>query len=305
MKDYYSILGVSKNATEKELKEAYRKMVRKYHPDLNPNNKEQAEKIFKEINEAYEVLIDPEKRKFYDRYGSNWKTYYEASKRGFNPDSNYSSSYSNTYSRKASKDLEEILQEIFGSFSKSKSRKSPFENFFFQFEDFSDYQIPKHYNNIPEIEVYFNLEEVYNGVNKKITFNLNNQPQTVEVNLPPRIKENSKITINTSQGPVKIKVKINKSNYKVIQEKNLLLVLPIEIEKIINNEEVTIILPNNKKLKTTFTIDQLYTEVVFKSLGLVDSKQIPGDIIVIPVPLIPKNKQKLQQIEKILQEVRL
>lgn len=70
--DYYKILGVSKNATEKEIKNAYRKMARKHHPDLNPNNAE-AEKLFKQANEANEVLSDPEKRKKYDKYGENWQ----------------------------------------------------------------------------------------------------------------------------------------------------------------------------------------------------------------------------------------
>ncbi|MEX1192577.1 MAG: J domain-containing protein [Brumimicrobium sp.] len=70
--DYYKVLGVSKQATEKEIKAAYRKLARKYHPDLNPNNKE-AEKKFKQLNEANEVLSDPEKRKKYDEFGKDWK----------------------------------------------------------------------------------------------------------------------------------------------------------------------------------------------------------------------------------------
>jgi curved DNA-binding protein len=70
--DYYKILGVSKTATEKDIKTAYRKLARKYHPDLNPDNKE-AEIKFKEINEANEVLNDPENRKKYDKYGKDWK----------------------------------------------------------------------------------------------------------------------------------------------------------------------------------------------------------------------------------------
>lgn len=70
--DYYEILGIKKTASEKEIKDAYRKLARKYHPDLNPDNKE-AEIKFKQINEANEVLSDPENRKKYDQYGENWK----------------------------------------------------------------------------------------------------------------------------------------------------------------------------------------------------------------------------------------
>src|SRR4030095_11571020 len=71
-KDYYKILGVEKNATADEIKKAYRKLAVKLHPDLNPNDKE-AQKKFQEINEANEVLSDPEKSKKYDQYGKDWK----------------------------------------------------------------------------------------------------------------------------------------------------------------------------------------------------------------------------------------
>jgi curved DNA-binding protein len=70
--DYYKLLGIDKNATPKEIKNAYRKLARRYHPDLNPNDKD-AKKSFQQINEANEVLSDPVKRKKYDRYGNDWQ----------------------------------------------------------------------------------------------------------------------------------------------------------------------------------------------------------------------------------------
>lgn len=73
-KDYYKILGVDKNASDKEIKKAYRKLANKYHPDKNQGDKV-AEEKFKEVNEAYQVLSDPEKRKKYDTLGSNWEAY--------------------------------------------------------------------------------------------------------------------------------------------------------------------------------------------------------------------------------------
>src|SRR3989440_9055014 len=71
-KDYYKSLGVARDASEADIKKAFRKLAREYHPDV-AKNKKQAEEKFKEINEAYEVLSDPVKRKKYDELGANWK----------------------------------------------------------------------------------------------------------------------------------------------------------------------------------------------------------------------------------------
>jgi curved DNA-binding protein len=83
--DYYKILGVDKKASEADIKKAYRKLARKYHPDINPNDKE-AHAKFQQVNEANEVLSDPEKRKKYDEYGENWKhadQYEQAKSQGY------------------------------------------------------------------------------------------------------------------------------------------------------------------------------------------------------------------------------
>ena len=73
-KDYYKILGVERSASEKEVKEAFRRLARKHHPDVNPGDKS-AEERFKEINEAYEVLSDAEKRRKYDQLGADWQSW--------------------------------------------------------------------------------------------------------------------------------------------------------------------------------------------------------------------------------------
>ncbi|GAA3771053.1 J domain-containing protein [Flavobacterium ginsengiterrae] len=95
--DYYKTLDVTKSATEAEIKKAYRKLARKYHPDLNPNDKE-AEKKFKEINEANEVLSNPENRKKYDKYGKDWKHADEFEKAGYDPNQQQSRQSSSQYS---------------------------------------------------------------------------------------------------------------------------------------------------------------------------------------------------------------
>src|SRR6185436_4558444 len=80
-RDYYDVLGVPRSASEKEIRQAYRKLARQYHPDLNPNDK-QAEAKFKEIGPAYEVLSDADKRKAYDRWGHDFEKIEQARKAG-------------------------------------------------------------------------------------------------------------------------------------------------------------------------------------------------------------------------------
>ena len=99
-KDYYAILGVGRGADEKEVKQAYRKLARKYHPDVNPNDAA-AEGKFKEVSEAYEVLSDPEKKKLYDQYGSNWDQVGQAGQGGgfnFEGDPNFSTIFEQIFS---------------------------------------------------------------------------------------------------------------------------------------------------------------------------------------------------------------
>lgn len=130
--DYYKVLDVTKSATEAEIKKAYRKLARKYHPDLNPNDKE-AEKKFKEINEANEVLSNPDNRKKYDKYGKDWKHADEFEKAGYNP--NQKQQYSRQQSNQdfsgfggdfSESDFSDFFNSMYGSAGRSSRAQSKY-----------------------------------------------------------------------------------------------------------------------------------------------------------------------------------
>jgi len=122
--DYYKILELPKTASEADIKSAYRKLARKYHPDVNPNNKE-AEKKFKEINEANEVLSDPEKRKKYDAYGKDWKhaDAFEDAKRQQGQSQRTSGQQ---YTEEYGSDFSDFFESMFGGQAGSRGRQTKF-----------------------------------------------------------------------------------------------------------------------------------------------------------------------------------
>ncbi len=123
--DYYKILGIEKNATREEIKKAYRKLARKLHPDLNPNDKNAKQK-FQEINEANEVLSDPEKRKKYDQYGKDWQHADEFEKARQYQDQS-SASRGQAYSgAQFNGDFSDFFESMFGGASAGGSRQVKF-----------------------------------------------------------------------------------------------------------------------------------------------------------------------------------
>jgi len=119
--DYYKTLGVDKNANTEDIKKAYRKLARKHHPDLNPNDKE-AHKKFQQINEANEVLSDPEKRKKYDQYGKDWQHADQFEKaRQQQGQQGFSGGY--TYSGEGDEDFSDFFESLFGR-SSGRGRSS-------------------------------------------------------------------------------------------------------------------------------------------------------------------------------------
>ncbi|HVB02952.1 MAG TPA: J domain-containing protein [Chitinophagaceae bacterium] len=121
--DYYKILGVNKQATPKEIKSAYRKLARTLHPDLNPNDKD-ANRKFQQINEANEVLSDPEKRKKYDRYGKDWQHAEEFQKAGQSSGHTANSRWQNAGDEDLG-DFSDFFKSMFGETGRTQDSRQP------------------------------------------------------------------------------------------------------------------------------------------------------------------------------------
>ena len=122
-RDYYEVLGVEKTATDEELKKAYRRLAKKYHPDANPDNKKEAEIKFKEVNEAYENLSDPQKRKMYDQFGFDGPQGFGGGQGPFGQGGYYS--YSGGFDGFSDfGDLGDIFSSFFGGGTRTSSRRN-------------------------------------------------------------------------------------------------------------------------------------------------------------------------------------
>ena len=151
-RDYYEVLGVNKSATDDELKKAYRKLAKKYHPDANPDNKTQAEAKFKEVNEAYENLSDPQKRRMYDQFGHNGPQGFGGNGGGF-----YSQGFEG-FNMGDFGDFGDIFSSFFGGGFGSNARTSRTKT-----------GPTKGANLQYDIEISF--EEAFMGADKNINFN--------------------------------------------------------------------------------------------------------------------------------------
>jgi len=204
-KDYYSTLGVAKDASDKEIKQAFRKLARKYHPDVNPGDKS-AEARFKELNEANEVLSDPEKRKKYDELGANWRQYEQAQQSGAGAGSPFGGQWTwNTGAGGPRPMTEEEMADMFGS------GDSPFSDFFRTFfggddEPMSGRRTTR--SRAPraqkgrdvEHEIELNLEEALQGTVQRLGIRHDGELRNVEVRIPPGVKDGSRVRVSGEGG---------------------------------------------------------------------------------------------------------
>ena len=176
-KDYYKILGVDKNTSQNDIKKAYRKLAKKYHPDLNPDDNKAQEK-FKGINEAYEVLGDADKKKKYDQFGGNADY---SNGQNFDP-SQYGFGGSHTYSSSGGDGFSDFFNMFFGGGGSkaSRSSRSPFQ------------QAPR---QSYESELNLTLEEAYNGVTKDISLNFMGENKNLAIKVPKGILPGKKLKV--------------------------------------------------------------------------------------------------------------
>jgi DnaJ-class molecular chaperone len=209
-KDYYSTLGVSKTATDKELKQAFRKLARKHHPDVNPGDKS-AESKFKEINEAYEVLGDPAKRKKYDELGANWRAYENvppggAGGPGFGWNVNTGGQPGGGYRTMT----EDEMREMFGG------DNSPFSDFFQTFfgggggAGFGGEvrggagrggRARARAGRDIEQELQLGLEDAYHGALRRLSMRLDGQTRSVDVRIPAGVGDGSRVRVSGEGEP--------------------------------------------------------------------------------------------------------
>jgi DnaJ-class molecular chaperone len=202
-KDYYQTLGVTKSSSDKEIKQAFRKLARKHHPDVNPGDKS-AEARFKEINEAYEVLGDAAKRKKYDELGANWRMYEQAREQGqpwpggspfadgpqggaWNINMGGPGGYRTM--------TEEEMQELFGN-------QDPFSDFFNTFfgggggareAGRAKGRARSQKGRDIEHAVELTLEEAFHGAMRRISIKQGGHARSVDVRIPAGVKDGSRV----------------------------------------------------------------------------------------------------------------
>ncbi|MFR9165475.1 MAG: DnaJ C-terminal domain-containing protein [Dysgonomonas sp.] len=294
--DYYSVLGIDKNAGENDIKKAYRKLARKYHPDLNPND-ESAHKKFQQINEANEVLSDPEKRKKYDQYGENWKHAEEFEKArgqnagqggsyGYGGDPFGGFEYSFSGSEGGGEGFSDFFESLFGNrggSSRSRGKRG------FRGQDYS-------------AELHLNLKDA--ALTHKETMNVNGK--NIRITVPAGVSDGQIIKIagqggqganGGPNGDLYITFIINENpDFKRVGN-NLYTTVPLNLYTAVLGGEVTInTLDGKAKLKVK-PETQNETKVRLKGKGFPVYKQEGkfGDLIITYVVEIPTNLTESQK----------
>lgn len=260
-KDYYEILGVSKNATPEDIKKAYRKLARKYHPDLNPNDK-QAEARFKEINEANEVLSDPEKRQKYDQYGQYWQ---QAATGAPPPRGAGTQGYDFSQYGNFNDFIDELLGGLGRSGGRTKQRTANYRSTrrpegFREYADFGYGEDPfSRFTDVPaqdtEAAIALTFSEAFHGTQKRLQID----GETITVRIPPGVKSGSRIRVkgkgqmspfSQQRADLYLTIELLPHPFFKFEGDNLACELPVSPEEAVLGAQIDVPTPDGKVTMT-------------------------------------------------------
>jgi curved DNA-binding protein len=289
--DYYKILGISKKATDAEIKKAYRKLARKYHPDLNPNDKV-AEKKFKEINEANEVLSNPKNRKKYDAYGEHWQHAEEYEK------AKQQQSYQRSAQGSSQQYTQEDFSDIFGSMFGGRSQGARGRQIRFRGQDFN-------------AELQLDLKDVFTTHKRTLTVNGKN----IRITIPAGIENGQTIKIKGHggsgvnggpNGDLYIQFSITNHTKFKRDKDNLYITVDLDLYKALLGGEIMIDTFNGKVKLNIKPETQNGIKVKLKGKGFPKYKKEGqfGDLYVtyqikLPEKLSNKEKALIQELQKL------
>ncbi len=296
--DYYKILGLDKKAGEKDIKNAYRKLARKFHPDLNPND-EASKKKFQEVNEANEVLSDPDKRKKYDKYGKDWEHADAFEKAKSQQQQQQYSGSTHQYSNAGNynqEDFSDFFESMFGGARSGSGRQTKFRG-----QDFN-------------AELHLNLKDVHQSHKQTLTVNCKN----IRLSIPAGVSNKQTIKIKghggkgVNGGPngdlyITFNIK-NNSNFKR-DGNNLHTFVDLDLYTAILGGEITIDTFNGKvKLKVNpETQNGAKAKLKGKGFPVYKKEREFGDLYItyqvkVPKNLSSKEKELFVELSKINQK---
>ncbi len=289
-KDYYQILGVSKDATPDQIKRAYRKLARKYHPDINPGDRE-AEERFKAINEAHEVLSDPQKRQRYDQFGQYWQ---QVGDRGATTGYGDIGDIYESFSRYSS--FDDFVNELLGRMGSRKGYATGFGAVDLPGQDL-------------EASLFLTWSEAFEGCQKRLNLN----GETINIRIPPGAKQGSRIRVKGKgdvspfggqRGDLYINLELPSHPFFQFEGDDLLCEVPIAPDEAVLGATVEIPTPTGKvqlKIPPGIESGQILR---LRGQGWRDPKGQRSNLLVRVKVVTPKavNSQERELYEKLRQQ---
>ena len=239
-RDYFKILGIERNANSDSIKRAFRKLARKYHPDVNPGNS-QAEARFKEINEAYEVLSDPDKRRKYEQFGAHWK---QASGFGSNGRGNTEFDFGG-YGN-----FDDFVNDLLGRFGGARGGAG-FPGGFAASQGFPRNQERSTLNLDAETTLQISFAEAFNGTKRTLSVN----EDRVQVLIPKGIKSGTRLRLKGKgnlqpgigkRGDLYLNISVQPHSIWRLEGEKLIAELPVSIDELALGAVITVMTPDGE-----------------------------------------------------------